>query len=73
MRAYQGLAGGRTIASGPYAGVGAANPLKSSFLSGFTLTPQERKELIAFLNALTDQGLLTDPRFSDPWREQSNR
>ncbi|WP_374345432.1 MbnH family di-heme enzyme [Phenylobacterium sp.] len=66
-------AGGRTIASGPYAGVGAANPLKSSFLSGFTLTPQERKELIAFLNALTDQGLLTDPRFSDPWREQSNR
>lgn len=60
-------AGGRTIASGPHAGVGSRNPLKSSFLSGFTLTQEERADLIAFLRSLTDEALLTDPRYADPW------
>lgn len=60
-------AGGRTIESGPYAGVGAANPFKSSFLIGFVLTPEERADLRAFLEALTDESFLSDPRFADPW------
>jgi cytochrome c peroxidase len=60
-------AGGRTIASGPHAGVGARNPLKSSFVKGFSLTSNERSDLIAFLESLTDQVFLTDRRFSDPW------
>ncbi|CAL4869444.1 Cytochrome c551 peroxidase (plasmid) [Asticcacaulis sp. MM231] len=60
-------AGGRTIQNGPNAGVGKNNPLKSSFISGFTLTPSERDDLKAFLNSLTDDAVLTDPRFSDPW------
>jgi cytochrome c peroxidase len=29
----------------------------------------ERRDLIAFLEALTDQQFLTDPRFSDPWTD----
>lgn len=62
-------AGGRTIASGPHAGVGSANPFKSAFLSGFTLTSDERADLIAFLRSLTDQSLLTNPRYADPWKE----
>jgi cytochrome c peroxidase len=41
-------AGGRTIANGSFKGVGAANPRKSSFVKGFTLTPDERRDLIAF-------------------------
>ncbi len=64
-------AGGRTISTGPHAGVGSANPLKSTFVSGFELTDQERQDLLAFLNSLTDQEFLTDPRFSDPHQTRS--
>jgi cytochrome c peroxidase len=60
-------AGGRTIVDGPFAGVGAESPLKSIFVHGFTLTPEEREDTLAFLRALTDPGVLTDPRFSDPF------
>lgn len=61
-------AGGRTIRSGPYAGVGADSPLKSEFLKAMELTPQEKRDLVAFLRSLTDSTFLRDPRFSNPWR-----
>ena len=60
-------AGGRTIASGPLKGVGAASPLKSPFIKGFTLSAEERADLLAFLESLTDMAFTTDPRFSNPW------
>lgn len=60
-------AGGRTIASGPYAGNGAKNPFKSEFVRGFTLTAEERKDLLAFLDSLTDPTVATRPELSDPW------
>ncbi len=60
-------AGGRTIAAGPHAGVGADNPRKSGFVRGFSLSAQERTDLLAFLQSLTDQSFLTNPRFSNPW------
>lgn len=60
-------AGGRTIKTGLYAGIGHDNPLKSSFVSGFTLTAGERDDLLAFLNSLTDEQFLRDPRFANPW------
>ncbi len=63
-------AGGRTISSGPHAGIGRENPLKSSFVPGFTLSAEERADLLAFLQALTDEQLLHDPRLSDPWRNK---
>lgn len=66
-------AGGRTIHSGPYAGVGRDNPLKSSFVPGFELSAQERADLIAFLQALTDEQFLHDPRYSDPWTQEERR
>src|SRR5262245_3415577 len=62
-------AGGRTISSGPHAGVGHDNPNKSPSIHGFTLTPEQRQDVIAFLQALTDEPLLTDPRFANPWKE----
>lgn len=61
------MAGGRNITSGPNAGDGRANPNKSGFVKGFTLTPGERSDLMAFLNALTDSTFLTDRRFSNPF------
>ncbi|MDX2091208.1 MAG: di-heme enzyme [Kofleriaceae bacterium] len=60
-------AGRRTIETGPNAGVGSANPYKSSFIIGFTLTAQERADLKAFLESLTDDEFLTAPRFANPW------
>ena len=62
-------AGGRTINSGPNAGVGRDNPLKSSFVPGFEMTAEEKADLLAFLLALTDRDFLKDPRYSDPWKE----
>lgn len=60
-------AGGRTIASGPYAGVGSRHPNKDLFVAGFKITPDERADLIAFLRALTDEDFIKDPRFADPF------
>lgn len=63
-------AGGRTIPTGPNAGVGRDNPWKSNFIVGFQLTAQERQDLLAFLESLTDQEFLTDVRFSDPFEPE---
>jgi cytochrome c peroxidase len=60
-------AGGRTITSGPYAGIGSANPFKSELLKGFTLSADERDDVKAFLASLTDEPLLSDPALADPW------
>ncbi len=61
------MAGGRTVANGPNAGMGRNNPLKSAFVKGFTLTPQEKRDLVEFLRSLTDPAFLADPRLSNPW------
>jgi len=61
-------AGGRTISSGAHAGVGADSPLKDALLHGFTLTEQERADLLSFFESLTDRTFLADPRFADPFR-----
>jgi cytochrome c peroxidase len=58
--------GGRTIKQGEFAGVGSENPLKSNFVSGFKLTAQEQKDLLAFLESLTDEEFTNNPAFSDP-------
>ncbi|TSC32694.1 methanobactin export MATE transporter MbnM [Corallococcus sp. Z5C101001] len=55
-------AGGRARAQNG----GQASPLQSPFVRGFTLTPQEKADVIAFLESLTDTAFLNDPRFADP-------
>lgn len=60
-------AGGRTIAEGDNAGVGSENPYKSGFVAGFTLTAEQKADVIAFLESLTDDELLADPRYADPF------
>jgi cytochrome c peroxidase len=62
-------AAGRTIASGPLAGDGSASPLKSDLMIGFTISAEERADLIAFLESLTDETFVNDPKLSDPWSE----
>lgn len=60
-------AGGRLITSGPLAGDGRVNPYKNDFINQISLTPQDRADLVDFLKALTDPGLLTNPAFADPF------
>ena len=59
--------GGRLIEEGAQAGDGRLSPFKSEFVTGFELTDGEREDLLAFLEALTDQSVLTDPSFADPF------
>ncbi len=60
-------AGGRTIETGPFAGVGHDNPHKDAKIAGLHLTPQQREDLLAFLRSLTDREVIQDPRFSNPF------
>ncbi|MEI9812597.1 MAG: MbnH family di-heme enzyme [Acidobacteriota bacterium] len=46
-------------------------PGKSPELRPFRFSEQEKQDLIEFLKSLTDEELLRDPRWSDPWPSQS--
>jgi cytochrome c peroxidase len=59
-------AGGRVLADGPRPGDGRAHPGKSPFIKGFTLTAQERQDLLDFLSSLSDEKFLGDPEFAAP-------
>jgi cytochrome c peroxidase len=65
-------AGGRTIGDGENAGVGSDSPLKDILIGGFSLSDQERTDLIAFVQSLSDDEFLHDPAFSDPWAGAPN-
>jgi cytochrome c peroxidase len=66
-------AGGRTITSGSNKGIGSKNPLKDPLVQGFSLSDQQRADLIAFLESLTDQAFLSDPAFADPFTGEDER
>jgi cytochrome c peroxidase len=50
------------------AGGRAAHANRSPLLRPFTLTVQERADLLAFLDSLTDVPALHDTRWGDPWQ-----
>jgi cytochrome c peroxidase len=58
--------GGRVISSGPNAGDGRLNPYKNPLVTGIKLSEQDKLDLIAFLKTLSDESLISNPRFSDP-------
>ncbi len=62
--------GGRLIEEGADAGDGRRSPFKSEFIRGFELADEERADLIAFLESLTDRSFLQNPSLSDPFRNQ---
>jgi len=65
-------AGGRNTESGDHAGDGRLHPMKSPFVRGIPdITPEEKADLIAFLESLTDGPFLVDPRFSDPFAPEN--
>lgn len=59
--------GGRLVSTGPEAGDGRLNPGKSRFITGFAITPGEKRAVIAFLESLTDTTFLTNPLLANPF------
>ena len=43
------------------------NGVTDPLLQAFTITEQEKADIVAFLESLTDEEFITDPRFADPW------
>jgi cytochrome c peroxidase len=60
-------AGGREIGTGPLAGDGSRNPYKSVFIRQFELSDAQKEDLIVFLRALSDESVMSDPAFNDPF------
>ena len=44
-----------------------ASPMRSSLIAGFELTNQEVSDVVAFLNSLTDESFVRNPKHADPW------
>ena len=59
-------AGGRLIAEGTRSGDGRDNPFKSTLISGFELSEQEKEDVLAFLDSLTDPSIASNPSFLPP-------
>lgn len=59
-------AGGTVTKDGSNAGDGRTSPLKSGLVRGFSITEDEIRDVLAFLDALTDQDFLDNPAFADP-------
>ncbi|MFV8749942.1 MbnH family di-heme enzyme [Nannocystaceae bacterium ST9] len=60
-------AGGRNVKSGPFVGDGRGNQFKSELIHPIELSASEREDLLAFLLALGDEGLISDPAFASPF------
>lgn len=52
-----------------YAKGGTPGPGRSRLVQGFVISAEEKRDLVAFLSSLTDDGLLTNPEFADPWKK----
>lgn len=59
--------GGRLVHHPDYRGDGALNPNKSPLLTGFTITSEEKDQLVDFLSSLTDQQLIDRPDLQTPF------
>ena len=66
-------AGGRVLTSPPNAGDGRMNPYKDGFITSFEISDEEIQDVIAFLESLTDRNFITNPRFSNPWTQDSEQ
>lgn len=54
--------GGRKIEVGEHIGDGSQNPYKSKLIKGFSISKEEKENLISFLNCLTDTGYLKNKK-----------
>jgi len=59
-------AGGRNVTSGPFRGDGREHPAKNGAIRPLALSLAQKKDLLSFLQALSDRCFITNPAFSDP-------
>lgn len=59
--------GGRDVQSGALPGDGADNPYKSPLITGFELSDDQRADVLAFLESLTDWDMVERPALANPW------
>lgn len=59
--------GGRLLVGGPWPGDGATSPWKDARIQGFSLTEDERSQVVAFLEALTDPTANALPYLQTPF------
>jgi len=62
--------GGRVIESGPNRGDGRTESVQERVDCQDRPQLAGKQDLLAFLKSLTDESLLKDPRFSDPWKHK---
>ena len=48
-------------------GPNGPRPMRSSLIAGFEVTDQEVTDLVAFLNSLTDEAFIRNPKHANPW------
>lgn len=60
--------GGRMITDGKYQGDGRHNVNKSDLIVNIDLSESEQADIIEFLNTLTDETLLTNPAYANPFQ-----
>nr|WP_091979105.1 methanobactin export MATE transporter MbnM [Pseudoalteromonas denitrificans] len=60
-------AGGKAIKSVNKRNKNSKNQFRSPFVKGFEINEREKKDLINFLNALTDTSFISDPELSNPF------
>jgi cytochrome c peroxidase len=60
-------AGGQHILSGPNAGDGRKSPCKTPLIKPFSLSPSEEKDLLRFLECLSDTTFRQNPWFRNPF------
>ncbi len=59
--------GGRKLPDGIYKGDGSKNPLKHAFINGFSVTQEDKINLISFLQSLSDSGFINNPAYQNPF------
>ncbi len=65
--------GGRIIKQGIYAGDGTKNPFKDSLIAGFLMNETEKKDLIDFLQSLSDSSLIKSEQYGNPFTEDETK
>ena len=58
---------GRNLSQGASTGDGRANPYKDARINRIELSASDKADLVAFLHTLTDDSLLTNPRYANPF------
>jgi cytochrome c peroxidase len=61
--------GGRNVIEGEHQGDGRLSPLKHDFITEKNFTTQEKEDLVAFLESLTDETFINDPSIANPFSE----